>query len=160
MAPEQLEGKEADARTDIFALGEVIYETATGKPAFGGNSRASLIAAILTNDPPPISALQPMTPPLTDSVGEFLRIGHRPVSESEDFELQLSGYFTRFRELICRIDPRGTGHSVERYRRKMCARFFTMTTRIGSKSALPDACYRSLSSYNEEPLLPRTLVWH
>jgi serine/threonine protein kinase/Tol biopolymer transport system component len=63
MAPEQLEGKEADPRTDIFALGEVIFETATGKPAFSGRSRASLIAAILTNDPPPIGALQPMTPP-------------------------------------------------------------------------------------------------
>jgi eukaryotic-like serine/threonine-protein kinase len=63
MAPEQLEGKEVDARTDIFALGEVIYETATGKPAFSGRSRASLIAAILMNDPPPIRALQPLTPP-------------------------------------------------------------------------------------------------
>src|SRR5205807_8852504 len=52
MAPEQLEGKEADARTDIFALGELIYEMATGKPAFSGKSRASLIAAILTTEPP------------------------------------------------------------------------------------------------------------
>jgi serine/threonine protein kinase len=48
MAPEQLEGKEADQRTDIFALGELIYEMATGKPPFQGKSRASLIAAILT----------------------------------------------------------------------------------------------------------------
>jgi eukaryotic-like serine/threonine-protein kinase len=70
MAPEQLEGKEADARTDIFALGEVIYEMATGKPAFAGGSRASLIAAILTKDPPPITQLQPMTPPTLDRVVE------------------------------------------------------------------------------------------
>src|SRR5258706_4602939 len=62
MAPEQLEGKEADARTDIFALGEVIYEMATGKPTFSGKSRASLIASILTNDPPPMSQHQPMAP--------------------------------------------------------------------------------------------------
>src|SRR6266436_6731694 len=62
MAPEQLEGKEADARADIFALGELIYEMATGKPAFSGKSRASLIAAILTTEPPPLESLQPMTP--------------------------------------------------------------------------------------------------
>jgi serine/threonine protein kinase/Tol biopolymer transport system component len=68
MAPEQLEGKEADARTDIFALGAVIYEMATGKPAFSGKSRASLIAAILTAEPQPISQLQPLTPPALERV--------------------------------------------------------------------------------------------
>jgi serine/threonine protein kinase len=62
MAPEQLEGKEADARTDIFSFGEVIYEMATSRPAFAAKSRASLIAAILTTEPPPITQLQPMTP--------------------------------------------------------------------------------------------------
>jgi len=62
MAPEQLEGKDADARADTFALGEVIYEMATGKPAFSGKSRASLIAAILTAEPPPINQLQPLAP--------------------------------------------------------------------------------------------------
>jgi serine/threonine protein kinase/Tol biopolymer transport system component len=62
MAPEQLEGHDADDRTDIFALGEVIYEMATGKPTFSGKSRASLIASILTNDPPPMSQHQPMAP--------------------------------------------------------------------------------------------------
>src|SRR5947207_142838 len=62
MAPEQLEGKEADARADIFGLGELIYEMATGKPPFSGKSRASLIAAILTAEPQPMESLQPMTP--------------------------------------------------------------------------------------------------
>jgi Tol biopolymer transport system component len=62
MAPEQLEGKEVDGRADIFALGELIYEMATGKAAFSGKSRASLIAAILTAEPTPMESLQPMTP--------------------------------------------------------------------------------------------------
>ncbi len=68
MAPEQLEGKEADARTDIFAFGVVVYEMATGKKAFEGKSQASLIAKILETDPAPISSLQPMTPPALDRV--------------------------------------------------------------------------------------------
>jgi len=68
MAPEQLEGKEADARTDIFALGAVIYEMATGRKAFDGRSQASLISAIMTAEPPPISTLQSMTPPALDHV--------------------------------------------------------------------------------------------
>jgi len=66
MAPEQLEGQEADARTDIFALGAVLYEMATGKRAFEGASRASLIASIMQSQPRPISEIQPMTPPALD----------------------------------------------------------------------------------------------
>ncbi len=68
MAPEQLEGKEVDARADIFALGTVIYEMATAQPAFAGRSRASLIAAILSSEPQPMKALQPMTPPALERV--------------------------------------------------------------------------------------------
>jgi serine/threonine protein kinase/Tol biopolymer transport system component len=66
MAPEQLECREVDARTDIFAFGAVLYEMATGKKAFEGNSQASLIAAILEREPPAMSSLQPMTPPVLD----------------------------------------------------------------------------------------------
>jgi len=68
MAPEQLEAKEADSRTDIFAFGAVIYEMATGKKAFEGKSQASLIAAIMGQDPRPMEELQPMTPQLLDWV--------------------------------------------------------------------------------------------
>ena len=68
MAPEQLEGKEADARTDIFAFGAVAYEMVTGRRAFEGKSQASLIGAILKDNPPPLSTLQSMSPPLLDHV--------------------------------------------------------------------------------------------
>jgi Tol biopolymer transport system component len=63
MSPEQLEGKEADPRSDIFAFGAVLYEMATGRKAFEAKSQASLISAIMSSDPPPISTIQPMTPP-------------------------------------------------------------------------------------------------
>jgi Tol biopolymer transport system component len=68
MAPEQLEGKEADARTDIFALGATLYEMATGKKAFSGATQASLIGAILHKEPPPISTSEPMSPPALDRI--------------------------------------------------------------------------------------------
>ena len=68
MAPEQVEGKEVDARTDIFAFGAVVYEMATGKKAFEGKSQASVMAKILETDPPPMASLAPMTPPALDRV--------------------------------------------------------------------------------------------
>ncbi len=68
MAPEQIEGKDADARTDIFAFGAMLYEMVTGKKAFEGNSQVSLLAAILEHEPQPMSALQAMTPPALEHV--------------------------------------------------------------------------------------------
>ncbi len=63
MAPEQLEGSEADARSDLWALGCVLYEMATGRRAFEGKSQASLITSIMGSQPAPISQLAPMSPP-------------------------------------------------------------------------------------------------
>lgn len=68
MAPEQLEGEEADERSDIFAFGGVLYEMATGRRAFNGSTPASLISSILRDEPEPISTVQPLTPPALDRV--------------------------------------------------------------------------------------------
>ena len=68
MAPEQLEGNEADARSDLFAFGAVLYEMITGRKAFAGKSQAHLIAAILSTDPEPIATLMPNVPRALDFV--------------------------------------------------------------------------------------------
>ncbi|MCU1296294.1 MAG: serine/threonine protein kinase [Acidobacteriaceae bacterium] len=62
MSPEQIEGKEADARSDIFAFGAVLYEMAAGKRPFQGKSQLSLASSILESDPQPISISKPLTP--------------------------------------------------------------------------------------------------
>lgn len=68
MAPEQLEGQDADARTDIFAFGALLYEMATGRRAFQGKNKTSLIAAIVSSNPQPVSEIAPLTPPALDHV--------------------------------------------------------------------------------------------
>src|SRR5579859_361469 len=68
MSPEQVEGKEADTRSDIFSLGAVLYEMVTGKRAFSGKTTASTIAAILASEPQPINSVQPTSPPALDHV--------------------------------------------------------------------------------------------
>jgi eukaryotic-like serine/threonine-protein kinase len=68
MAPEQLEGREADARTDIFAFGEVLYETVVGRPPFSGKTKASLIASILSCEPKAMTELAPASPASLDRV--------------------------------------------------------------------------------------------
>jgi len=68
MAPEQLEGRDADARTDIFAFGAVLYEMMTGRKAFEGKSHASLIGAIMHAEPAPVSSVQPLAPRSVDRI--------------------------------------------------------------------------------------------
>lgn len=73
MAPEQLEGKDADMRTDLFAFGAVLYEMLTGRKAFEGNNHASVISAIMSAEPPAIAILQPLAPPALDRVVKTCR---------------------------------------------------------------------------------------
>ena len=68
MSPEQIQGREADARSDIFAFGSMLYEMLSGKRPFQGKSQLSLASAILEKDPDPIATIQPMTPPALEQV--------------------------------------------------------------------------------------------
>jgi len=68
MAPEQLEGRDADARADIWAFGCVLYEMATGRRAFDGQSQASLIGSIMKDEPRPLTEIAPLAPPALDRV--------------------------------------------------------------------------------------------
>jgi Tol biopolymer transport system component/predicted Ser/Thr protein kinase len=68
MSPEQVEGEEVDARSDVFAFGAMLHEMLTGQKAFTGKSQASLLGAILKDQPPLVSSVQPLTPPMLDRI--------------------------------------------------------------------------------------------
>jgi Tol biopolymer transport system component len=92
MAPEQLEGREADARSDLWALGCVLYEMATGKHAFEGKSHASLITSIMGSEPAPISQVAPMNPPALDRVVQacLMKDSEDRIQSAHDVKMQLS----------------------------------------------------------------------
>jgi Tol biopolymer transport system component len=91
MAPEQLDGREADARSDLWSLGCVLYEMATGKRAFEGKSQASLISAIMRDAPQPLGELLPVSPPALDRlVGAMLaKDPEDRIQTAHDVKLQL-----------------------------------------------------------------------
>jgi serine/threonine protein kinase len=107
MAPEQLEGKAVDPRTDVFALGTVLYEMATGRRAFNGSSQASLIASILTEHPPSISS----TRLAIDAGGSLLALDHvveRCLAKHPDERWQTA------RDLKLELEWIGKGRSLDR----------------------------------------------
>jgi Tol biopolymer transport system component len=94
MSPEQLEGKEADARSDIFSFGATFYEMITGRKSFDGSSHASLIASVMSTDPPPVSTIQPMASPALD------RVVRQCLAKSSDHRWQSAGDLQRELEWI------------------------------------------------------------
>ena len=92
MSPEQLEGRETDARGDLWALGCVLYEMATGKRAFEGRSQASLIGAIMNHEPAPIAQGAPMAPPALDRLVRHLlaKDPEERIQSAHDVKLQLA----------------------------------------------------------------------
>src|SRR5678816_4370815 len=91
MSPEQLEGKEADARSDLWAFGCVLYEMATGRRAFNGKSQASLVTSIMGSQPAPISAISTMSPPAFDKLVSAMlaKDAADRVQSAHDVKLQL-----------------------------------------------------------------------
>jgi hypothetical protein len=111
MAPEQLEGREADARSDLFAFGAVLYEMVTGRKAFEGRSQASLIAAILKDQPLPIDAAQPLAPSALD------RLVRTCLAKDPDQRWQNAGDLTRELQWVATGDSTtvGAARPVERH---------------------------------------------
>jgi Tol biopolymer transport system component len=91
MSPEQLEGREADARSDVWALGVVLYESLTGRKAFEGTSQAKLIGSIMNSEPPPVSTVSPLVPPALDRLLRscLAKDANERVQTAHDVKLQL-----------------------------------------------------------------------
>ena len=123
MSPEQVEGKEADHRSDLFAFGTIVYEMATGKRAFEGNSAASLMAAILEREPPPLRQLQPLAPPMLES--------HRDQMSGQGSR----GAMAERRRRHARAD---VGYTVPG-RKRLCPR---LPVRAGRGVSVPSGCQR------------------
>ena len=107
MAPEQLEGKEADARTDIFAFGALLYEMVTGKKAFEGKSQLSVMTAILETDPPPLSTMHSMSAPALDHIVKTC------LEKDPDNRWHSAGDLARQLSWVCGIREEGPIHSEE-----------------------------------------------
>ncbi|PYU19688.1 MAG: hypothetical protein DMG32_23935 [Acidobacteria bacterium] len=149
MAPEQVEGKtdEIDGRTDIFAFGVVVYEMATGKKAFEGKTSASVIAKILETDPPPISLLQPMTPPQLD------RVVKKCLAKERDDRWQSAKDLADELKWIAEAPERTKGVALEPKRTRELWRRVALAT-----AAVAIAVAGGVAIWNLRPTQPRPVV--
>jgi eukaryotic-like serine/threonine-protein kinase len=153
MAPEQLDGKEADARSDVFALGAVIYEMATGTRAFEGKTQASLIASILKEEPRPIRATVPAAPvPLDRLVKQCLQKDpEERIQSAHDVRLQLEA-IAEGAASVTESTPVATAHAVPRRRPERLAWIIAAVAAITAAAAAAAAV--SAGFFRTEPPLP------
>ncbi len=108
MAPEQLEGRPADVRTDLFAFGTVLFEMVTGRRPFAGESSAAIITAILAGEPPAVSTIRALSPPALD------RIVRTCLAKDPDSRWQSAADLGRELSWIERTDQAATGTAAGR----------------------------------------------
>src|SRR4029079_5584841 len=127
MAPEQLEGKPVDARPDLFALGTVLYEMATGERPFRGDSKASLIVAILCEEPVPPTVRQPLTP------RPFDRTIKRCLAKAPDERWQTGADLAaQLTDILDTLHERpGASGLARRWKRSLVIIFATLATAVG-----------------------------
>jgi len=155
MSPEQIEGKESDARSDIFALGAVLYEMATGRRAFEGKSQLSVATAILEKEPEPVSSIQPASPPALDMAisTSLAKDPDARFQSAHDLMLQLRWIANGSAALQARtVVPGERGGGAPRWLFVACALLALIAAGLGGVLLLrPDASVRTIRTTIEPP---------
>jgi Tol biopolymer transport system component len=154
MSPEQIEGKESDARSDIFALGAVLYEMATGRRAFEGKSQLSVASAILEKDPEPVSSIQPTSPPALDMAisTSLAKDPDARFQSAHDLMLQLRWIANGSAALQTRTAVTGERARQSRWLFAACALLALIAVGLGGVLLLrPDTSMRTIRTTIEPP---------